>query len=311
MNKLFIIGNGFDIAHKIPSRYEDFRLYLISLLNQIDIKYTPSYDYTDSSIITTDYESNEENDILTIMYFLSNAEQLIEWNNVEKSVGELNYDEFSWIYRNESENDKEYKANLINEDTFLPYAEVLESIPNYFSSWIKQLKIDDYKKNVKSELVSLFSDYTKFLCFNYTDTLECLYNVNPKNICYIHGKAKNDKLYFGHGNKKTYDDFLGMQNDNWLSVAEGYDSVNEILHKPVKKIIKQNSKFFESICDVDEVYSYGFSYNQVDEPYVSELVSRISKNAKWKLHSYPSEDEKRRYKTVVLKCGYKNLIEEF
>lgn len=28
----------------------------------------------------------------------------------------VNYDDFSWIYRDESGNDKEYRANWINED---------------------------------------------------------------------------------------------------------------------------------------------------------------------------------------------------
>ena len=30
MAKLIIIGNGFDLAHKIPTIYNDFRRYLIS-----------------------------------------------------------------------------------------------------------------------------------------------------------------------------------------------------------------------------------------------------------------------------------------
>ena len=28
MNKLYIIGNGFDIAHNLKTRYSDFRCYL-------------------------------------------------------------------------------------------------------------------------------------------------------------------------------------------------------------------------------------------------------------------------------------------
>ena len=29
MSKLFIIGNGFDSAHKMPTSYEEFRKYII------------------------------------------------------------------------------------------------------------------------------------------------------------------------------------------------------------------------------------------------------------------------------------------
>ena len=40
MVKLYIIGNGFDLKHKIPSRYSDFALYIanhdITLYEQIE-----------------------------------------------------------------------------------------------------------------------------------------------------------------------------------------------------------------------------------------------------------------------------------
>lgn len=311
MNKLFIIGNGFDLAHKIPSRYEDFRLFLISILNQVSGKNYMDYDFTDNTIITADYNKNLENDILTIMYFLSCAESGKEWNNIEKSVGELDYDDFTWLYIDESKDDKEYRANWINEDLFSPYVKVLLTIPNFFSKWVKQINVNIEYFNY--ELNSLFENNTKFLCFNYTDTLECLYNINRENICYIHGKAKeNDKLYFGHGNNLTYQDYIDkIQNPNYFSVAEGYSTINDILRKPVESIINENSMFFESIKDVDEVYSYGFSYGLVDEPYIREVISKISTNAIWKINSFPSDKEKIRCKNVVRKCDYKDIVEEF
>lgn len=29
MSSLFIVGNGFDIAHGIPTKYSDFRMFII------------------------------------------------------------------------------------------------------------------------------------------------------------------------------------------------------------------------------------------------------------------------------------------
>ena len=72
MNKLFIIGNGFDIAHKIESSYEHFKRYLITLLEHVSKESYAEYDFTDSSILTSDYTRSPENDLLTILYFLSN-----------------------------------------------------------------------------------------------------------------------------------------------------------------------------------------------------------------------------------------------
>lgn len=101
------------------------------------------------------------------------------------------------------------------------------------------------------------------------------------------------------------------RNVNSLSTAEGEWWINDALRKPVKKIIKENSLFFESIKDVDKVYSFGFSYGSVDEPYVKEVISKIPTNAKWFINSFPSIKEKQDYKNIIIKCGYKGSIEEF
>lgn len=314
MKKLFIIGNGFDLSHKIPSRYEDFRLYLISLLNHETGEDYSNYDFTDSSIITLDYEKNLKNDILTILYFLSCAENGEEWNDIEKSVGELNYDDFSWLYIDESEDDKEYRANWINKDSFSPYIEVLTSITEFFSKWIQHIDINEKNKEYyKSELGSLFGEDTAFLCFNYTDTLEYIYNIRREKICYIHGNAKDaGKLYFGHGNNLTYDDYINsISNANYFSVADSYELINDNLRKPVGSIIYENLDFFESLKDVEKVYSYGFSYNLADEPYIREIIKKIPANSKWSVHSFPSKEEKQYFKNVIRKCGYKGEFEEF
>lgn len=266
MNKLFIIGNGFDLAHHIPSKYENFRLYLIEMLNSVSGRDYSDYDFTDSSIIVNDYISSKENDILIIMYFLSNAEYIqklvdsnfhiekiknVEWNNIEKSVGQFDFEPFSYLYvEGDPDNDEEYDANLTNEDILAPYVKVLSLIPEYFKKWIKQIDVDS-RYTINNDIERLFDENTKFLCFNYTDTLETLYGVSRKNICYIHGKAKeNNDLYFGHGNSCDYQDYISDKDINTLSTAEGEWMIDYLLQKPVEKILEQNSSFFNSLDDI-------------------------------------------------------------
>lgn len=322
MNKLFIIGNGFDIAHNIKSSYEDFRLYLISLLEDISGEKYEDYDFTDSSnIITIDYYQSPENDLLTILYFLSCAEALyslnnsnfkmIEWKNIEKSVGELNYDDFSWIFVDESDIDKEYRANWINEDMFSPYIDVLIKIPEYFEKWIKQVDIGNAK--VLNNLNNYFDFNAKFICFNYTSTLEKIYNVNKEKICYIHGNVDSgQKIFFGHGNNYMYDDYINaIDNPNYFSVAEGYTVINDILRKPVDDIINNNLDFFETLKDINQIYSYGFSYGEVDLPYIRKICEYISDTSEWYIHFYPSEKEKIIFKDKIRQCGFNGIIKEF
>lgn len=315
MKKLFIIGNGFDLAHGIQSSYEDFRKYLICKLECITGKCYKNYDFTDSSILTSDYSKTPVNDLLTILYFLSVAEYgnslNNEWKNIEKSVGEFDYSEFEYIYIDESEDDKEYRANWINEDIFSPYIYVLTDIPNYFREWINQINLDNI--SINQNIQKYLDNNTYFLCFNYTDTLERVYKINRKNICYIHGKAsdKND-IFFGHGNNLTYDDFINsINNVNYFSVADKYCEINDILRKPVADIINSNLDFFRLLNNIEKIYSYGFSYGSVDQPYISKICEYIPQNCEWYINSYPDKREKEIYKSIINKCGYKGSVKEF
>jgi hypothetical protein len=144
----------------------------------------------------------------------------------------LSYDEFSWLYIDESDDDKEYRANWINEDIFSPYIDVIYKIPKYFTMWINQIDVNDAKKHRIIEFENLINIHSKFLCFNYTDTLETVYNINRNNICYIHGKViESDDIYFGHGNDLTFHDFINtINNPNYFSVAEGYIIIFSSIH---------------------------------------------------------------------------------
>ena len=315
MKRLFIIGNGFDLAHGIHSSYEDFRKYLVFKLETITGKNFNNFDFFNSNILTNDYIETPENDLLTILYFLSVSEYKgsldIEWKNVEKSVGELDFSEFEYLYIDESKDDKEYRANWINHDLFLPYVDLLTEIPSYFREWICQISLSNIRIN--KNIQKFFNDNTIFLCFNYTNTLEKVYNIGRHNICYIHGNA-NEKtdIYFGHGNDLTYDDFINsISNLNYFSVADEYCEINDILRKPVKNIIDNNLEFFFFFFDVDQIYSYGFSYGEVDQPYIRKICESIPLNCEWYINSFPDKKQKETFKSIINNCGYKGIVKEF
>lgn len=52
----------------------------------------------------------------------------------------------------------------------------------------------------ESKKIELKTDDAAFLTFNYTPTLETLYNIDENIIFHIHGKAgTDDELVLGHG----------------------------------------------------------------------------------------------------------------
>lgn len=314
MKKLFIIGNGFDLAHKIPSSYENFRKYLINLLNGITEKNYDTYDFLDSSIIWENHTNGPAGELLTILYFLSvseyNRTSDIKWSDIERAVGELDYSVFDYMFIDESEIDKGYRANWINQDMFLPYIDILTKIPEYFEKWIKQLKVNDVHSD--QDIRNYFDHESKFLCFNYTSTLEKVYNIDKEKICYIHGNVVDEKqIYFGHGNSMTYDDFIADLDINYLSIADGQCLINDILRKDVRKVLDNERSFFEQLNDTLEIYSYGFSYSGVDKIYIEKICQYIPCNAQWFIHHYPTEEEKNEYRDVIKGCGYNGLIKEF
>ena len=51
--------------------------------------------------------------------------------------------------------------------------------------------------------------------------------------------------------------------------------------KDVDMLIKQNHDFWERLNDIDNVYVLGFSFSDVDLPYIKKVASHVSMAAKW------------------------------
>lgn len=129
--------------------------------------------------------------------------------------------------------------------------------------------------------------------FNYTNTVENLYKFN--NVNHIHGTLNDEDIILGHShiNQSTTEQFLGA--DDTIIALE------QSLYKDTNKIICNNIDFFGNLHDVEEVYTYGFSFSDVDMPYIAEIINNISSNATWFLHSSPYEIEHKEHYVQKLK----------
>ena len=270
--KLFIFGNGFDRAHNLPTKYCQFREWLIK-------KYGVCVE--DEEIDLPDYRTNykdlegyDEKQFANFFVHLiddadSNSEIEDKWCCFEEDLAKLRWelilDSVEYEYDDENdfdpwktENKLSIKAQTCGDSNHI--------LRTYFREWITYInelinEMGGDSKNLFFE--KIFGDSDKYLTFNYTNTLEQLYKI--KNVCHIHGSiAKWEELIFGHCDpgypQKDFKEYEYNAYEIFERIYKGYI-------KDTKKQIERNSEFFNSINGVDEIYLFGLSFGDVDAPY--------------------------------------------
>lgn len=288
--KLYIIGNGFDLHHGMKTNYSCFHSWLkvngyISVLNLL------------SQII-----SNEGKQVL--------------WSNFEKALGKYKIESVSsWGFCNARigvfEEVELMSASLKNARFIVTpepvvCMDIFTLINDAFSKWINSIEIVGYSD------VELDKDAC-FLNFNYTSTLQDLYGIAEKNICYIHGCIRNgDRLIVGHNSdiidsvKLCSNKIEVRPNDNKI---QNIESMND-LRKDTSQIISSHKTFFVNLTDISEVIVLGHSCSDVDEEYFLEVKSNVQKDARWKF-SYYSEQDKEHVENFIEKLNLNAVLFKF
>lgn len=307
MNKLFIIGNGFDIAHRLKTSYDDFRKHLI-LDTEIEtdgLVIPESTQMPDGEII---YNKTE---ILSMLFFLiSEAESNTEkWSNIEASLANLNFDDafyFSEVFDKDGDTDL-WKTVLNNEDIASNLLIPTLTIQDLFSEWVETLDIHCAK--AKKDFLKLIGQQDLFLTFNYTNTLEEIYNISKDRICYIHGK-QNEDIFFGHGDT---DDNTDYYMTNYTGSENDLTSIHDQLRKRTDIALKRKLKFFEKVeyANINEIYSYGFSFSEVDMIYLKEICKRTdTEEITWYFNDF-DEGNHKIYMETLIECGFKGDFATF
>lgn len=269
-NKLYIIGNGFDLQHGIKSKYWDFKKYIEDEDSELIEKLE---EYFGSDNLWSDFEE-------TLAYL--DTEQIIDecLNYLEP----YNAEPWSEAYHHDYQYEVQVRIDLITE-----------TLKQRFTEWILQLNLPEIAK----ENMVVIKKNALFINFNYTDTLERLYRVSSKNILYIHNKAinKNSTLILGHSrNPKKDNTHIKLNSDENYDqrVIEGNEILNKyffVTYKSTETIIKENEIFFDSISKVDTIYVYGHSLSFVDKPYFEEIIRMIDKDkVTWNVSVHNHQD---------------------
>ncbi|MCH0769139.1 bacteriophage abortive infection AbiH family protein [Klebsiella pneumoniae] len=266
--RLYIIGNGFDIRHGLPTRYKHFKSYVAKNDKEL-------YDAIEEYIPAGD-----------------------EWNELESALGEIDYElilqnseMFLVTYNTEDwsdayHHDYQYEVDKI---TRMLSARLKEQ----FADWVKGINIADAYNS--EQYIPPIPRESLYFSFNYTNTLQQIYAVPDAQIMHIHGNCSYDEdLILGHSFRveKSLNPYIGPDQD--IRIAEAYDSIDKYFgntFKPSEDIIKEENVFFSSLKNVDEVIVLGHSLAEVDGEYFAEINKSIQKSARWIVALYKGEEK--------------------
>lgn len=299
MSKLIILGNGFDLAHKIPTSFNDFRKYLIA-------KYPEAYQNKDR-IRSIDQIRDIKSMSVELMLYALDRVNGEDWSNFESSLSVINFqDKFPrHEHREDPDEDNSTAADYLMYIVELTevFEHCVELWGTLLSDWIKEIE-KSIEKRVYAPIDSickLLNEDAKIMTFNYTKTVQILYGKSA--VKHIHNRV-GQKSFFGHNNINTT-----YQEDCYNSIcSSSLDEILKMLYKDTNKQMAKYREFFNKIdTSITEVYSYGFSYGASDIPYIRNVVGNIATNAEWNFTKFDSLNKEfmRRTKIKLRKLGFK------
>lgn len=271
MKTLYIIGNGFDLHHYLPTEWKDFHKHIQENDN--------------------DLENNFED------YFSLEMDDKNLWSNFEKDL-----ETFNWkVFFDDNCNvqiDDDFRLSFlysIEDDLDEQSNHLIESIKGAFESWIKNIDFEYVEKKCPIEEDSFF------ISFNYTLLLENVYQIQKDKILHIHGDIENNQIVFGHNKIIEEEPEIDKNGDSNRTPFSDSESASKYpfyaFYKPVENIIEENKNLFEQLGDVKKIIVLGHSLTEIDLPYFEEILKHTS-NAKWKVSFYKEREEKHHFNTL-------------
>lgn len=286
-NVLYIIGNGFDLYHKLKSSYYDFRDY----------------------IKKTNWDLFQKLEA----YHPENL-----WNDFERNLGrfkeKLLFDLSSLFLPDTKEDFEDLQMSqiyLAGDFAAGESYEMLSELNKSLKKWAVTLC------NTKVEAVLGLDYYAHFLSFNYTNLLSKVYGIENERINQIHGRCMGyrDELIIGHSNDEDISNNEYSRNRfhskrkqkyNFEAIKNLHEKIGEHFYDSSKKsseIIKSNSSYFESLNEIEYIYILGHSISDVDACYYKKIieVNNNPEEINWVIAFRKEEDK------ITLKDNIQNL----
>lgn len=287
---LFIIGNGFDLAHGLETSYWNFRQYL----KDADWSYLQSLEEMYGFFT----ESSED----------SLKEYL--WRDFETNLAYI--DEISIIEQGENIDLGLEGGDFGIEDTLNDYWEqqysFIKRLNDFTMRWIEQVDIDT---SMRADIINQ-DENNLFITFNYTLLLEQIYGINKANILHVHGSIdeEDESPIIGHGAKEKIMQMREIAEEAANKVLDEkrcsiYKAVEKYYQRTLKDVdlfIRKNEYFFRGLSNVSSIHIIGHSLGGVDMPYFEKICNNVSEDTIWHIYYY-SEDSRMYYRDKIVSMG--------
>lgn len=272
-NKLFIIGNGFDLAHRLPTRFDpDFRE--IAEKNESNPYFWELYQSTEPNI-WSDFEN-----LLAKPDFNSLAE-IFEY--------------YAPDYSSDRESDRD--GIILEAEMSGNLKESLEEFANQAEGKLANITPQRFFED-------LFTNGELYINFNYTHTLEQVYGIEIDRVLHVHGEAGNENLLLGYPEgdfspedihedirQKGRGPYRDTSIKEYINSLEDYyvRTAHEILINKVESFKKEFKielveEFLSGHKLINEIIVYGHSC-AIDFPYF-EYLNVTFPLANWKFFSF-------------------------
>lgn len=337
MSRLIILGNGFDLHYGLPTKYKEHLVPILKKNNKDFFKIVDSIYFKGNPKLWSEFEGEigviKDDDILH-KKFSDDLNEIFEIQPENYSLESERYHDVSISEYDAAQQASESTPNFKtafkeNNEEFLKraFSFLEEGLREMCYKAEKKLKELLVKNEINRDFNFIKDD--RFITFNYTNTLEQIYEYIPKdNICHLHESLKNRKLLvFGNSQEKIIPSICTFSEENpyfdsnfnhedesdshrsyreKVTLAdqdfnEYNDAANKILDKFNKKFEKiiqmDNLEDFLSNKDINEIWVFGTSFGDVDIPYYRYIKSKYP-HAKWYI-SYYIEKEYHSFSTTM------------
>lgn len=282
-NVLYVIGNGFDLMHRVPSSYYNFR---DSLGKNNKLRQTLE-NYITVEDCWADLEYALAHIDVSAMSNMTVVDTFLDINDAY----------------NEDSGAAEYFMSV--EEAAMPMQIIATELPRRFRKWVETLKVGTYDRPLKD----VFRN-GKVLCFNYTEFVESMYHIPKQDVCYIHGCRVKEKgqprepLILGHMLGASDSSFEFEEKDaKYLNeyrrayvetartqVIDYISEYDEELTKDTAKNINNHAQFFSELGNTEAVVVVGHSNSETDFDYFEKIRASTLGDVKWYFGCYGLRD---------------------